>query len=454
VAGENLLGPQYQTLPTQAGQVTQLPPGVQYGIDQSMLQRALAQAMLQRGMQTPEGQTIVTGAGAPNRYVRPNIMQNLAQVANTAAGVRMLGGANKSLADIMREYQGQVNAAQQGAAGTLGGGAAQPTPQGQAPAVGSGMTSTQALASYQQMKSSGIPAVMAEADKLLPLIGELRKNEASIAAENARTAFGAGAAVAQPQGLVAGANASGIGGGGLQAPGAPQTSMVNGVLTAQEPHTGKIQAVAENPLSTAMTKKVQDTQMSIIGKRVEDAEKAQQDAIGAGNLAATGRALREIIPKAALGPQAMERAELQRWSGLLGFTLPESTTYTQLAHQLALGFLGAAKATSGFQGRLSTQEASWLREASGQNLDITNPALMTMAHNAEMYGLTSVANHNRKMQQFGAHAAANKVPGAFDGLSVTPEMISPISTGEEFMPKPAITPEAKPGAIDLRGQIK
>jgi len=451
-----------QNIPTNQQQVTQLPADVQFGLDQAALQRALAQALLQRGMQVPEGQTIQTGGGAPNHYVKPSAFQYLASLANTAAGASGLGASNANLRDIMQKYQGQQNAAQSAAAQTLGGGPTlqnasipQGQPTGQAPQspIPTGLTSDQALASYKQMKASGIPATMAEADKLLPLIGELRNRETANAAENARSVYGEGAKVATPAGLVANANNTGLAGGNLQAPGESQTRMQNGVLERLNPRTNVWEPVAENPLSTMMTRKVQETQMGIIQDRLKAAESGQGDAISAGNLAATGKALQEIIPKAQLGPQALQRAELQRWGALLGFPLPQGTTYTQLAHQLSLSFIGMAKGTAGFQGRLSTQEANWLREANASNLDVTNPAFMQIAHNAEIYGNTQVATHNKRMQNFEGHARAQGLSGTFTPYSVTPDMIAPIGTGESFLPQPTVAPTSKPNAVDMRGQI-
>lgn len=457
-----------ENLPTNAPQVQQLPPDTQYGLDTAMLHRAIAQAMMQKGMQPLEGQTVVTGAGAPNHYVKPAITQQLASLANTGLGAAGMGQSMQEMLRAMQGYQGRVNQTEGNASGALSG--SQPTGQpsatlgGAAPQPAAPL-SQQLTAAYQAKINSGIPAMITEAQKLIPAIVEARNNENNIAKDKAVAAYGAGASVAQPGGLVEGANASGVGGAPLQAPGAPQTSMNNGVLTQVMPHTGQIAAVSENPLSTAMTKKVQDTNMGIITDRLKDAQAGQEDALASGNLAATARALKELVGRAQLGPQALERAELQRWGGMLGFPIPEGTTYSQLAHSMAMSLVSTAKAHAGLQGRISTPEWQKLLSSTGTDLDITAPALSQLTQNAEMQGNMGVANHNRRMTLFANHAKSNGLsPDIFNAYQVTPDMIAPVGTGESFMgqntPPPSTPIDRMPASqrparppIDLRGQF-
>jgi hypothetical protein len=454
--------------------VAGLPADVQTGLNTALLRQALAQSMLQRGMQPLEGHTIQTGGGAPNFYVRPSALQGLAGLANTALGANALAKSQSDIGDIMRGYQGKLNKTSAESAQQLGG-----TPNATSSSGGSslpssasivqspGLTSDQVIQAFQTKKGSGIPQEMADADKLIPLISSLRDaeiksetekqlTESRLANERNLATYKPGADIATPESLTKAANASGVSKTPLQAPGQPSMQMVNGVLTALDPHTNKPYSIAENPLPTAMTRRVQEAQLGIVDKRMTVAETSQDQAIEAGNAAAMGKALQEIIPKAKLGPAAMPRAEIARWQSLLGFPLPPNATYTQLAHRMALDLISAAKKETGLQGRLTQQEANWFREATGANLDITAPALMQLARNAEMAGNMMVANHNRKMQRFEAHATANKVPGAFSPYQVTPDMIAPVGTGEAFMEEPGLgaSTSSGPPTIDLRGKIK
>lgn len=451
-----------ENLPTNAAQVQQLPAGTQYGIDQAMLQRALAQAMLARGQQLPEGQTVVTGAGAPNRYVKPAWSQVAASLANTGLGAAAMGQSYKSLYDAMQKYQGDVNATQGGAAGMLGGGASAPSAQlGGLPA---GVTSDQAIAAYQRMKSSGIPATMAEADKLLPFIADLRMNESKMAteqamnrarieAENARAVAAPGAAVATAPSKVEAAKASGLPGvSSLQppvmlppsGPAGPGTSFNPqlGTLTTQEQSTG---AVSQNTtaLPPELIRQQQAAALQQVNAHDKEAEEGQDAAISSAHMVNIARAGQQLLQRrgTVTGPRALDRAELQQYGALLtGEPLKPGTTDTYVLHNLNLNLMQEGKTATGVTIR-NKKEWDAFAQAVGLNQDIPGPALNQFYRNMELNGQQEMINFNRKLDNYASHAKRVGAIDTFSGRKVDSSWAAPVEI-------PAQAP------IDLRGKIR
>jgi hypothetical protein len=201
-----------------------LPADVQGQLNQAMLRQALAQAMLQRGMQMPEGQTIATGAGAPNRYVKPSAFQYLASLANTAAGASGIGKSQSDITGIMQQFQ---QAQQQETAQNQATALAHNQIPGASPITNPGQLPPNLQGGYfaelsQLDQASRFPENRARAIKEAGVAADLGKAQASEAGQTQRAVFGAAAPRATVGSVVGASNETPLGGAApLQAPTAP-----------------------------------------------------------------------------------------------------------------------------------------------------------------------------------------------------------------------------------------
>jgi hypothetical protein len=423
----NMLAPQYNSAMPNNMQQLALPPQYQVPLDTAMLKKAIAQALISRGGQMPQGQTIVTGAGAPNRYVRPALTQNLGTVADTYLGGKMLNQALEQLGGTMSKYQADHQSAIQDALAPFVSGGGTPTPAPAAdgpgastPSVMSGaaglpvtspgpapqtpmdshpsVTADMAIRTYRKLASSIFPDQREAAAKLIPLIGELQKNESDLALRAKTSAFEAGKGSATADSIVA--NAPTLNAAGLKAPPkiggspgsdsgdphitnlAPGMSMDDrtGLISTQNPQSGAISS--QEGLPGQLAKQTNQKLLDNAANEFEALRKDNPDAMESGMTAAKARAYIALVDSGLLntGLGVVTKQNAQQLGALFGGSPPPiGTSLTKVAQQLALSFLGAGHESSGVGAIRSTKEFQAFMDTSGATMNAPPPALRTIA---------------------------------------------------------------------------
>jgi hypothetical protein len=95
--------------PTSSAPLMGVPAEYQADLSKAMLKKALAQALLQKGMEQPQGQQLQGANGVPGLYVKSSPLQFLSGMASTLAGAKALGSANTDLTTISARMQGKEN---------------------------------------------------------------------------------------------------------------------------------------------------------------------------------------------------------------------------------------------------------------------------------------------------------------------------------------------------------
>ena len=459
-----------QNMPTNAGQVTQLPAQYQTAIDASMMRRALAQALLARGMQQRTGQTIETGGGAPNRYIRPSITQNLSDLASTVLGGMQLKQSQSELTGAMQNYQQGLHKELATVADTTAAGSPSTGPDGGTPPNvapgGSALVpqaksdidlgSADAKARWKAALLSPYPVVQQQAKDLYDRYVDLARQEGILKNEQAIAGFKEAATNATVESKVAAAKGSGgMDSGQLQPPpplegGKPPSSVVGvtdpgtGFTPNRNPSTGAVSL--EAGLEPKLAQELQTKQLTALNDSYADMNKNWGNVRGQATMGAVADAFVNLVRsgKVNTGALATERAEVDQFAPLVGHAVAPGTTYTQIARELALKFLGAAKGDSGFATRMSTQEAGWLKDVNGSNLDLQSPALLAIGENYSNHARAEVEASNAKAlysaevaDSMGAHNLAH----LHRLLVVNPESIAPVTTG---LPPPGAAPVVPP----------
>ena len=440
-------------MPTNAAQVQQLPSQYQLPLDAAMMKRALAQALLSRGQQQPQGQTIVTGAGAPNVYVKPNITQNLSDLAATLVGAKALGSSMKEMGQVMQGYQQHR---QEEVDSLLNGAGPSEAPQSQRyiQAGTAGMSSNDAT-------------VRAQAGEWLKVGAELHKNEQDHVSAQQIAGFTHGAGAAEGPSVIAAAQApSGMDASRLKPPTAvpvgastdpnnPQAPVGTGVPgQTLSPQTGLVSTTAPGTgaVSTAegLPAKIQQR---VVQAQADELLATHKDLSGmwpqmqdvAHNGAVAGAAatlLRSADPKT--GAFALDRAKLMQIGQMFGYGPDVTLSPTQLLHELSLGFLGAAKTDAGFAGRLTDSDLKILRNSSGSDLELQRPVLLRIAENYKAYSDQQVRNFNSRLGEAAQRASRTGImdPTAFSDKLIQPKNIAPVGTDVSGGIPPASAPAA------------
>lgn len=111
--------PSSQNMPTNVGQLTQLPPQYQSALDAAGLKRALAAALIQRGSQMPQGEMQQTMAGTPGHFIKPSPFQYLNSVAQELLGGKVMSDASNDMRTAMQGYANERNSVLQKVADTF-----------------------------------------------------------------------------------------------------------------------------------------------------------------------------------------------------------------------------------------------------------------------------------------------------------------------------------------------
>jgi hypothetical protein len=481
-----------QNIPTNAPQVQQLPAQYQTALDTVGLKKALAQALLARGMQQRTGQTIETGGGAPNRYVRPALTQNLSDLASTLVGSKMIGESQQDLFRVMQKYQadraqkvqeymggvgnptvpGPAPTAQSFPVGPSGapsvsgndvygnppleGTASSAAPTAQGPQAASPPSVGDSWMSMgQRMQADPDATVRALGEKYMQFGSAMHQNEQNNARALKEAAYNRAAAAAEPGSVLASTGGpQGFDPSALRLPAQhaagpvdpnnPNGPVYTGVqgqiydpMTGQvntpEPGTGKL-ATTEG-LPADLQKKLLSGQIDEYQANRKFAMDSFPETILAGKMARTAHLLNMLYDSGMLdkasGALAVPRAELDMYEHLLGGTkLSPSTTYVQLAQSLASSMGLDAKDSSGLKGKLSEDQMKYIQQITGGHVDLTLPAMRTLATNVEAAGNQIVNNHNQFMQNFNGHARSIRgLPGEsnFDSFIVTPDKLPAVS---------------------------
>ncbi len=420
---------QTSAMPTNAAQVQQLPAGTQYGIDQAMMKKALAQALIAKGSQQPQGQTIQTGGGAPNRYVAPSITQHLSDMASMYVGANALSGSMRDMANVMQSYQAANNDVEQRAAAALDGSA------------------DGARNAYTIRANSMIPAQQEKAEKMYPYIAALTTNERDTNAKMVEAARGMSA---EPNSVVAAATAAG----------GPNPTLINqnppphpaGPVDPNNPDTGSYTGQTGNPIVSPVSGQVvgtkagsgepigmgeglpakqklalQQTDSDVLTSNLKQAPEMYADAMKAAYAAKVAAAYKYCVQRANTGALVTEKTDVQQLSSLLGVPVSPKTSFTQLGRSLGMTIQGMTRETGGFGGRVANQEQQIINQASGSNLGLQTPVLQNIADIMENYGVTKRAVHNGQMADFSNHALHHGLTvNPFTPYIITDDKIPPV----------------------------
>jgi hypothetical protein len=432
-----------------------LPAEFQGQLNQAMLRQALAQAMLQRGLQMPEGQTIQTGGGAPNRYVPPSAFQYLASLANVAGGASGLGKSQADITGVMQQFQ---NAQQDETKGIQANALSHWAPAGQ-PVSDPAQLPDNMKAGYfaelaQRSAQSRFPEIRANAIKYAQIGAELGKEQMGQAGQTGRQLQGAVLAGSSPQSINATAAGTPFGqpapvgtAAGLQ-PNNPNPQVVGGHVVTTEPQTG---AAAVGPF----------TQGSVLAQRQQEQQRAGLEQTGnglleekgaiihSGNSAEKAKAILDLISDkdTVQGvPHALTISEGEKWLAFLGGTqIPQGVTNLDLLRNLTTSMVGdaAAGATGGKGGAVrSVKEWQAIADTVNTRGTISPDAARTESLNAIRQYNSQRGSYDRRTQAFLPRARKYGINEGFEGqLDIKPEDIAHVGSG-----LPA-------GTLDLRGLI-
>lgn len=441
-----------QNMPTNSGQVTQLPYQTQYGLDQAGIKRQLAQVLLQKGLQQPQGQTIVTGANTPNVYVKPSIIQNAANIAQEVLGARMLGDSANDMRNVMQGYQDFHNAENKKlsdildpAAAVAGSGTAvaQPVPGDLSSPI------AQMRALYRQAATSYDPQTSAKKDEYLAKLNDLVRQQSINQTEQQNVRVKGAQEGASAESKVDAANTAGA------APLMPNPPLPGGGTTGIDLATGA--NILRNPsngvptLQESQAQKIAQTTAastnSSLDKRSAALGDARNDVVQMGYIGNTAQAMMDIIKsgKAYTGAAAADRAELGRFSQLLGRPVSAGTTYHDILTSLGVSLVKQGQAAAGIQQLRSSSEFNQLLKLTGADWEKSPASYVPILDNLSALSNVAIRNHNTQVSEASRLAAelGRKDTNLISGYHVGPEDIASVQSGlpgtssEAVLPPPA-----------------
>jgi hypothetical protein len=426
-----------------------LPAEFQGQLNQALLRQALAQALLQRGMQVPEGQTIQTGAGAPNRYVKPSPFQYLASIANLGAGASGLGQAQSDIMGTMQRFQGaqQQSTANLQNQALVNIGAAPGTDPSSLP----GNLSARYYANLAQLEQQSIfPEARANSIKHAQIAAELGKEQISQQGQTGRQAQGAVLAGSSPQSINEayrltpfGQPLTAGGGGGLQ-PNNPQPSVVGGHLAAPQAETGNLE-FGPFTQGSVLAQRQQDQQRESFDKQGQALLEDKGQVIHVLNAGEKAKAILELAsdPRTIQGiHDPMAVGNLQKYAAFFGGRPPpQGTTNLDVLRQLTTQMIGDATAGAGVKGSVRSVK-EWQQILSTLGPELTPEAARTHALNVLREANAIKGSYDRRSAAYLPRARQYGISGAYENqLDIKPEDIAHVGSG---------LPE---GTLDLRGLI-
>lgn len=482
-----------QQYATNAPQVTQLPMQYQQGIDASMLKRQLAAMLMQRGMQSPQGQTVVTGDGAPNRFVRSSPWEHLSGLAQTILGGKMMAGAQQELMATANDYQTQHRLAAEDEARAAGpaayaamSGKAQPAPL---PAIGQTMTPQEghvitagdtpppaivappsglssavqsAYNTYFRHKTSIFPDQQQQSAGLYKIYTDLVSKEAEMEQTKqlellkAGTAPGSGATYQSKVEAIKGGDVSKLQtipqiGAGTSTP--SSADLPTGERMVQNTGTGELSYNATT--GTRQAEEINRAQQESYGKRFEDLTSSMPEMKSVGQTQAQIRAMLDIMNRgpAYVGALSDDKAELGRLSALIGRPIPAGTQYHDLLRMMGTALIPATAQAAKVSSIRGNSELVNLLRLSGQDLQSDPTALKTRLEQLDAGLGSEISFHNRRIEDLADYANHLGRQKDFEYLlnhKITPNMIAPVQTNLPPTPVaglPPGTPAPQMGAV-------